>query len=223
MSILSANDTDRLFWLGRYSERVYTTTRLFSDSYDTMIDDIVDDYKEFCVRIDIPDIYQSSEEFIKKYCFSADDPNSIYSNLMRAFDNAVTLRDVLTSEVLSYIQLAVYSMNQAASSDAPLVELQEICDDILAFWGIVDDSIESEHVRNIVKVGKRVERVDLYGRLSMPRKALLREIHRLQGRILRTPLKYDAQMLADLEVLAEAKEIEYYSIVEKVNTFLLNA
>lgn len=220
MSIISASDAERLFWLGRYSERVYTTTRLFSDSYDTMIDNIVDDYKEFCKRVDIPQCYSSSDEFVRKYCFSGDDPNSIYSNLMRAFDNAVNLRDVLGSEVLAYIQLAVYSMNQAATSHAPIVELLEICDNILAFWGIADDFIENEYVRNIIKVGKRVERIDLYGRLSMPRKSLLREIHRLQGRIVKTPLKYDAEKLAELATIAEAKEIEYYGLVDRVNTLI---
>lgn len=222
MDIISANDTDRLYWLGRYSERVYTTTRLFSDTYDTMIDNIMDDYKGFCKRIDIPDCYESSEDFIKSYCFSGANPDSIYSNLMRAFDNAVTLRDVLSSEILSYIQLAVYSMNQASASDAPLVELQGVCDNILAFWGIADDSIESEHVRNIIKVGKRIERLDLYGRLSMPRKAILREVHRLQGRIPRTPLKYDAQKLAELSTIAESPVIEYYGLVSRVNSLLLN-
>ena len=219
--IISYDDADRLYWLGRYSERVYTTTRLFSDSYDTMIDNIIDDYKEFCRRIDIPCWYESSDEFIKKYCFSSEDTNSIYSNLMRAFDNAVNLRDVLGSEVLSYIQLAVYSMNHAAASVAPIVELQEVCDNILAFWGIADDSIESEYVRNIIKVGKRVERIDLYGRLSMPRKALLREIHRLQARILKTPLKFDSEKLAELSVIAEAPHIEYYELVTRANTLLL--
>ena len=31
-------NTDRLYWLGRYSERVYTTLRLFSLSFDALIE-----------------------------------------------------------------------------------------------------------------------------------------------------------------------------------------
>ena len=34
-----------------------------------------------------------SENFIQRYCFDADDMNSIYSNLMRAYDNGITLRE----------------------------------------------------------------------------------------------------------------------------------
>lgn len=217
MGTISVKVIDRLYWLGRYSERVYTTIRLFANSYDTMIDSVIDDYVDFCRRLDIPDCYENSADFVKRYCFSGEDPNSIYSNLMRAFDNAVTLRSVLGSDVLAYIQLAVYSLNKASTSSAPLVELQEICDDILAFWGNADDSIESEHVRNIIKVGKRIERIDLYGRLAAPRKSLLREIHRLQGRIPRTPLKYEMADIAELEALAMAPEIKYHELVERVN------
>ena len=33
MGIVSLINTDKLFWLGRYSERVYTTIRLFGESF----------------------------------------------------------------------------------------------------------------------------------------------------------------------------------------------
>lgn len=39
-----------------------------------------------------------SENFIQRYCFDADDMNSIYSNLMRAYDNGITLRESIGSE-----------------------------------------------------------------------------------------------------------------------------
>ena len=31
--------TNRLYWLGRYSERVYTTLKLFSESFDALIEE----------------------------------------------------------------------------------------------------------------------------------------------------------------------------------------
>ena len=160
MGIISVENTDRLYWLGRYSERVYTTIKLFADSYDDMIDYYFDSYAEFCRRLDIPNIYDSRETFIARYCFDPDDPNSIHANLIRAYDNCVVLREAIGSETVSYIQLAMYDMNRARASQAPLVELQKVTDNILAFWGIADDSIDSENVRNLIKVGKRVERLD---------------------------------------------------------------
>ena len=102
MGIISVEHTDRLYWLGRYSERVYTTIRMFAQCYDTMIDDIEEEYDRFCHNLDIPNIYQSGEDFIERYCFDESDPNSIYSNLLRAYDNAIVLREEIGSETLSY-------------------------------------------------------------------------------------------------------------------------
>ncbi|MDD7739285.1 MAG: alpha-E domain-containing protein [Fusicatenibacter sp.] len=220
MGIISVENTDRLYWLGRYSERVYTTIRLFSDSFDEMIDSYFDSYELFCKRLDIPNIYTSSEDFIARYCFDPKDPNSIYSNLTRAYDNCITLREEIGSECVSYIQLAMYDMNRAGVSEAPLIELQKVVDNILAFWGMVDDSIDSENVRNIIKVGKRVERLDLYGRLRLDAEKMEREVDRLAGRIPRTCLKYRKEALPRLKELVESSEIDYYGIVKEVESIL---
>lgn len=221
MGIISVENTDRLFWLGRYSERVYTTIRLFSASYDDMIDTYLNSYQDFCRRLDIPNIYTSGENFIQRYCFDADDMNSIYSNLMRAYDNGITLRESIGSETLSYIQLAVYELNKARVSQSPLIELQKVMDNILAFWGIADDCIDSENIRNIIKIGKRVERLDLYARLHMPRKEMIREVDRLAGRIPRTCLNYCEDYLEELRTLVHAPEIDYPAIVRRVEALLL--
>ena len=60
-------------------------------------------------------------------------PDSLISNLNRAYDNAVVLR----SEALSYIQMSVYDMENVAKSEVPLLELQQVLDNIHAFWGII--------------------------------------------------------------------------------------
>ena len=93
MGIISVEHTDRLLWLGRYSERVYTTLKIFASYFDSMIDLNVEEFERFCVSQDIPDIYSSVDDFTQQFCFGEDDPNSIYSNLMRAYDNAIVLRE----------------------------------------------------------------------------------------------------------------------------------
>ncbi len=223
MGIISIENTDRLYWLGRYSERVYTTIKLFADSFDTMIDiDELGSLESFCTRLEIPNIYTSGEDFVTRYCFDPEDPNSIYSNLTRAYDNCIVLREEIGSDTISYIQLAMYEMNKARISQSPLIELQRVLDDILAFWGIVDDEIDSENVRNIIKVGKRVERLDLYARLHRSREEMKREVDRLSGRIWRTCLKYRQTYLDELSALVEAPRIDYQVIVQKVEMLLEN-
>lgn len=220
MGIISLEQADRLYWLGRYAERVYTTLRIYSKSFDTMIDEIADSYVEFCKSIDIPNIYSDKENFIEHYPFDSSNPDSIVSNLNRAYDNAIVLRESIGSECLSYIQLAIYEMNKAAKSKAPLVEMQKVNDNLLAFYGTVDDQIDSENVRNIIKAGKRIERIDLYARLGASKKELEREVHRMIPRVERCGLSYDEEKMHEIVRLLEADPIDYYSIVDQVESIL---
>ena len=218
MDIISIEQANRLFWLGRYTERVYTTLRMYFDRYDKMIDESSDSYKEFCNMVDIPDIYDSKEDFMKRYPFDDNNPDSIKSNLNRAYDNAIVLREMVGSEALSYIQLTIYSMNRAAQSHAPLIELQRVIDNILSFWAMADDSIDSEHVRNIIKSGKRIERIDLYARLGVPKSELHRAVCRMIPKLERSGLDYDKKKTEELKALVESEETDYYRIVSLAET-----
>lgn len=92
MGIISVEQADRLFWLGRYSERVYTTLKLYSSSFDELIDGIADKYEDFCRKIDIPDVYGSKEVFLTSYPFDENNPDSVISNLMRAYANTAVFK-----------------------------------------------------------------------------------------------------------------------------------
>ena len=48
MGIISVVKANNLLWLGRYSERVYTTIRKFYVEFDKMIDNDTDGYSDYC-------------------------------------------------------------------------------------------------------------------------------------------------------------------------------
>ncbi len=225
MGIISLEQTNRLYWLGRYSERVYTTIRLYAKCYDDMIDDIGENYADFCRMLEIPNIYKDKEDFNQRYGFDESDPNSILSNLIRAYDNAVVLREEIGSETLSYIQLAIYAINKAKISRAPLLELQNVEDNILAFWGIADDFIESETIRNIIRTGKRVERIDLYARLKLGIKELKSELRRMHTRLVSSGMHYNEacldRLIALIEHIDEAALADYEGIVKNVENLVM--
>ncbi len=218
MGIISVEQADRLYWLGRYTERVYTTLRMFSKSFDSLIDGIADSYVDFCKSIDIPNVYMDKADFVRRYPFDVEISDSIISNLNRAYDNAIVLRESIGSECLAYIQLAIYEMNKAANSKSPLIELQRVNDNLLAFYGIVDDQIDSENVRNIIKAGKRIERIDMYARLGIGKRELMREINRMIPRVERCGLEYHKDNLLRLRGLVEETVIDYYKIVSEVES-----
>lgn len=225
MGIISLEQTNRLYWLGRYSERVYTTIRLYAKCYDDMIDDIGENYADFCRMLEIPNIYKDKEDFNQRYGFDESDPNSILSNLIRAYDNAVVLREEIGSETLSYIQLAIYAINKAKISQAPLLELQNVEDNILAFWGIADDFIESETIRNIIRTGKRVERIDLYARLKLGVKELKSELRRMHTRLVSSGMHYNEacldRLIALIEHIDETAVVDYEGIVKNVENLVM--
>ena len=213
MGIISVEQVDHLYWLGRYTERVYTTLKIYSESFDRMIDESEDSYQKYCDSLDIPNIYESKEDFLKRYPFDISVPDSIISNLNRAYDNAIVLRETIGSEALSYIQLSIYAMNNASVSDAPLIDLQQIMDDLLSFWGLVDDQIDSDQIRNIIKAGKRIERIDLYARLEVEKPRLVREVRRMIPRVLRSGMKYDDMSLNRVSTLINDVNLDYEIII----------
>lgn len=68
-----------------------------------MIDIYKDSYQDFRCHLAIPNIYSSGENFIERYCFDETDTNSIYSNLMRAYDNGITFMKELHQK-FEYVQ-----------------------------------------------------------------------------------------------------------------------
>ena len=220
MGIISIDQVDHLYWLGRYTERVYTTLKMFAKSFDLMIEEDEGIYHKFCGYLDIPDIYQSKEDFIRRYAFDESIPDSIISNLNRAYDNAIVLRETIGSDALSYVQLSIYAMNNAAKSNSPLIELQQVTDDLLSFWGIVDDQIDSDQIRNILKAGKRIERIDLYARLELEKKRLEREVRRMIPRVLRSGMKYNEQSLSAVSSLIQEDPLDYDGLIYNVESII---
>ncbi len=196
MGIISLEKSNHLYWLGRYSERAFTTIRTFMEAYDTMLDSDPEAYKKVCEKLSIPDVYGCKEAFIINYLFDETDPNSVYSNLSRACDNASVMRDVISSTALGYIQLALDVMEDAKRETFCLLHLQEVIDDLYAFWGSIDDYVESSECRNIIKCGRYIERLDLYIRLDYDTNAMELAYTRMVYRLERSRCDYDKQKLA---------------------------
>lgn len=206
MGIISMEKVDHLYWLGRYTERVYTTLRMFFHIYDKMIEQPEGIYAKYCERLNIPNIYTTNRQFVRSYLFGEDNPDSVLSNMRRAYDNAVVLRDELSSTVLSYVQLALDTFESCRKTTAPLLELQQVIDYLLAFWGGADDYVEHEDCRNILKCGKYVERLDLCIRLDYHTKDLEKEYRKLCNRLDKTNLTYHQPSLDRLEEIIFREE-----------------
>ena len=220
MGTITVEKANELFWLGRYAERVYTTLKEFFVGFDHMIDEGEESYENFCKSMDVPNVYESKKDFLEKYPFDTENSDSILSNLYRAYDNALVLRDEIHTATLSYIQLSIYDMKKAKVSIAPLIEMQKVIDNLLAFWGCVDDCVDDVKTRSIIKLGRRVERVDLYLRFKAPCDKLKKEKDKLENRIQKTGLKYDTEKLKKLSDMIETKQIDFFQAIQIVESFV---
>ena len=200
MGIISLNKASRLYWLGRYTERVYTGLKKAKPIYDASVDGREGNYADYYRCLGISSSYADTADFCRRYFFDRANPNSLLSALVYAYDNAVVLRDTLSTDTLSYIQLAMNAMEKAARSDTPAVALQWVLDDILAFRGACEESIFDEEARSMLKLGTSVERVDLYLRLGEEPEHTRREFERLFNRMYKTqltPEKSRMELLVD--------------------------
>ena len=99
-----------------------------------------------------------------------------------------------------------------------MMELQKVMDNIVAFWGSADDSIDDVQVRDILVTGRRIERVDLYARLRVGRDEMRRFVMRLAARLKRSGLSYAPDQLEQLLMDASLPEPDYNSVIRAVES-----
>ena len=219
MGIISLERIDNLIWLGRYSERIYLTIKEFFSCYDKMLDD-PNLYKEYCYALQIPMIYENPKDFIERYVCDPTISDSLLSNLFRAYDNCIVLRNEIGSETLSYLELALTDLESIRDFESFIIDLQSVLDHILAFWACLDDTVSSSEVRSIVKLGKRLERMDLYLRLRKDKQDLAKAFRFLEYRINKNTIAFDKEKFIELKKIMNEKEIHYYEAIEIVEGLL---
>ena len=212
MDIISLEELNRLYWLGRYTERVYTTIREYLLGRDRMIEE-PDFYITYCQNFTIPNCYGSAQDFLVNYAFDRGNPDSIISNLNYAYDNAILLRHILGTETLSYMELAVNGLERAKEQPAVMVEFHKILDYILAFWARIDDDIDSEQIRTVIKDGRYLERLNLYLRLRKGKEDMVKPFHMLVAKLRKGYLTYDKDMLESLAMNVTGDEIDYLAAI----------
>lgn len=202
MGTITLNKYNRLFWLGRYAERVYQNSYAIIGIHDRAIDDENIDVNELCIKYGLPCKYSSVDEFCSSFCFDRSLPNSILATADAMLGNGMVLREMLGSPTLSYLQMSVSALEMASNSHAYSIQLQWVLDDIMAFRGSYAENVDSEMVRNTIKSGASIERVSTILRFYEDKSSLKREVHKLLNRLYKTQLEYDAEKLDRIKEFA---------------------
>lgn len=169
LALVTASKADNLFWLSRYTERVFTTLSQFFPFYDRVMDTDVDAFRPFARALDLPEDFEDFDAFIHSFLYDEKNPDSVRSAIVYAFNNAVILRPELGSRSLQQVELAMSSIVEASeygSTDADIFKHRDIADNMLAFWGGVENSPVEPTLKSFIFVGKYLERLDLYTRFG---------------------------------------------------------
>ena len=191
---LTLKQVDSLYWLGRYAERVLSSLRVFMRVYDSQIDTTFD-YADYCERLGIANSFSSLADFCRRYAFDTGYQSSIIASAACANGNAMMLREIVGSECLSYVELALRAMADAAVSETPVLLFQRAVDCIMAFKGAVFDTVQDRNAYNIIRCGLGVERLDFYLRLGIHEQTVLFESRRLAEAISYTDVDCDRLQL----------------------------
>jgi len=162
ITVMSPVKANRLFWLGRYTERVYLSLHLLRRSHDLMIDGKPQDYAKYYENLGSCASYPTEDAAKMGFMYDLDNPNSIISGVESANDNAIVLREEITTETLSYVQMSLeHIRREAKAQDSNITDLQCITDWMLAFWGSVEERVWDEKVRFFMKMGQIIEHMDM--------------------------------------------------------------
>lgn len=208
---ITLKQLDSLYWLGRYAERVLSTLRVFMNVYDSQLDNNFD-YGDYCKKLDIYNGFSDLHDFCNRYAFDKNYASSIICSMMRAYDNAIMLRDTIGSDALAYIEMAQRAMLDAEFSQTPVLQFQKVIDYIMSFYGTIEDTIYNRNVKNIILCGHGVERLDMYLRLNINQEKTMYECHKLGNALSYTDIEADKFQLQKIcGELCEADEVQDYA------------
>lgn len=171
MALVTASKADNLYWLGRYTERVFTTLSLFFPFYNHVMDTDVEAFRPVAHALDLPEDFADFDGFVRSFLYDASDPNSVRSAANAGFYNATVLRPELGSRLLQYIELALSNLSDAAEHSLAgdsILNHRDVTDALLAFWGGIENSAADPAFKALVFIGKYIERLDLYSRFKLP-------------------------------------------------------
>lgn len=167
--IISAVKANRLYWLGRYENRVYLTLHQLNKCHDLMIDGQPEEYDALRGRLDIDSAYTDNEDFTLGILYDEQNPSSVISAQKCAMDNAILLREDIMSETLSYLEMSVALMKKCkAAGERNITAMQSIKDWSLAFWGSAEQRLLNHRALNIMMMGRNVENIDMLLRFGYP-------------------------------------------------------
>jgi uncharacterized alpha-E superfamily protein len=163
---------DAVYWLGRYIERAENVARFLDVNHNLMLD-LPHDYSDQWQPI--VDTTGDRAPFLERYgsatkanvvrflAFDPENPNSIYSCILLARENARSVRETISSEMWQQIN-SLYLMITAESRNSEPPDLPTFCHQVRMgchlIHGILHVTMSHNEAWQFIRLGTLLERAD---------------------------------------------------------------
>lgn len=165
---------DSIYWISRYVERAENYARFVSVNLNLTLDApglLTEQWEPIIIatadNFGFYEHYQQAtrDNVIDYLTFDKQNPNSIYSCLAYARENARTIRESITKEMWEHLNSFYLKVRDTASTKEWDVEdLQHFFEEIKMgcqlFWGIVDSTVTRNEGFHFGRLGRFIERAD---------------------------------------------------------------
>lgn len=170
---------DSLYWTGRYVERAENVARFIGVNLNLILDTPLNgpqQWQPLVTTTGDDQIFQvrygdfTRDNVIQFLMFDAENPNSIYTSIQKARENARTMREVISSEMweqLNSFYLMVQGM--AHNPGVGFESLETFCRNVKVlshlFSGITDATLSHGEAWHFFNMGRLIERSDKTARI----------------------------------------------------------
>ena len=165
MILIAPQTAEHLFWIGRYIQRAESMTRLVIDIFDRILDDNPQESHSFYAKLGVTLNYQNNQEFLRKAIFDLEFV-SLITIVNNARENAVLARASLPNRMFGRIN-GLYLRYQVAKEEpkTSIFWLESTLQELDAIWGNLELNIVHMHEKDLIQLGRVVEKMDLNVRL----------------------------------------------------------
>ncbi|NNE37928.1 MAG: alpha-E domain-containing protein [Gammaproteobacteria bacterium] len=169
---------ERMYWFGRYCERVENTARLISVYSNLLLDlplNIKNIWGDLIVITGCDDLFfekfkNSNERNVIKFLLTdKDNPGSLICNINAARENARTTREIIPTESWEKInELYLYvqkNSQNALKQNARFKIIGEIISYCHQMTGLLFGTMSHGQAYNFIRIGRNLERADMTSRI----------------------------------------------------------
>lgn len=168
-----------IYWMQRYIERAENYARFVDVNFNLSLEmppGIPQQWEPLVVTTGDWELFESlyqkndRDSVIQFLSFSLENPNSIYSCLIKARENARTVRPEITREVWEQINQLYYFVKQGNEQkiwhdEDPRIFFTEVKNRCLLLYGILEATIARTDAWHFGNIGKLLERADKTSRI----------------------------------------------------------